>query len=117
MPDFGKRQAKAEDDWETGLTGLMSLFPKGTHFHVHCTLSQTKTPRDTQASPGAVLPSSPPPIETYVIGFSADKTNALGLQSFASVALLVYVDGAYRFVGDQDGPFWSARPEQDNDKP
>jgi hypothetical protein len=117
VQELGKRQAEAEDDWETGLTALMSLFPKGTQFHVHCTPSQTKSPRETQTSDGIVLPSSPPPIETYLLEFSANKTNALGIQSFASVALLVYTNGAYRFVGDENGAFWSAPSKHGNNGP
>jgi len=117
VQELGKRQAEAEDNWETGITALMSLFPKGTQFRVRCTPSQTKSPQETQTSTGTVLPSSPPPVETYLIEFSANKTNVLGVKSFASVALLVYSDGAYRFVGDEDGSFWSAPPKQGNKKP
>ncbi len=117
LQELGKRQAEAENDWETGLTALMSLFPKGTKFHVHCTPSETKSSQDKQTSEGIVLPSSPPPIETFVLEFSANKTNAFGLQSFASVATLVYFNGAYRFVGDENGPFWSTPSKEGNKKP
>ena len=107
--ELANRQAKAEDDWEAGLTALMSLYPKGTQFRVRCTPGQTPSPRETQT--GSILPTSPPPMETYVLEFSANKTSALGLQRFASVAILVFYDGAYRFLGNQDGPFWSAPPK------
>ena len=110
--ELAKRQATAEDDWETGLTALMRLYPKGTQFHVRCTPNQTPSPREIPAAVGSILPTSPPPIETYLLEFSANKTSALGLQRFASVAVLVFYDGAYRFVGDEDGPFWSAPPKR-----
>jgi hypothetical protein len=112
VQELAKRQAEAEDDWETGLTALMSLYPKGTQFHVRCTPNPAPSPRETQAAAGSILPTSPPPIETYLLEFSANKTSALGLQRFASVAVLIFYDGAYRFVGDEDGPFWSTPPKQ-----
>jgi len=115
VQELAKRQANAEDDWETGLTALMSLYPKGTQFHVRCTPGQTPSPRETQT--GAILPTSQPPMETYFLEFSANKTSALGLQRFASVAVLVFYDGAYRFLGDEGGPFWSAPPKPPKQKP
>ena len=117
VQELAKRQAEAEDDWETGLTALMSLYPKGTQFHVRCTPDQTPSPRETQTAANSTLPTSPPPLETYLLEFSANKASALGLQRFASVAVLVFYDGAYRFIGDEDGPFWSTPPKQHKKEP
>jgi len=117
VQELAKRQAAAEDDWETGLTALMSLYPKSTQFHVRCRPDQTPSPRESQIAAGSILPTSPLPVETYLLEFSANKPSALGLQRFGSVAVLVFYDGAYRFVGDEDGPFWSAPPKERKKEP
>lgn len=116
VQELAKRQAKAEDDWETGLTALMSFFPNGTRFRVRCSRDRSPTHKEAKALPGSILPVSPPPIEEYFLQFSADKASAFGARQFASVALLVYYEGAYRFVGDEDGPFWLAPPKQKSTK-
>lgn len=113
---LAKQQAKAVNDWETDLTALMEFFPKGTRFRIHCTREQSATPKKTQPTKGSILPVSPPPIETYMLAFSANKSSAFGARQFASVAVVVYYDGAYRFVGDESGPFWLAPPKEGDAK-
>lgn len=116
VQELAKRQAKAEDDWETGLTALMSFFPSGTRFRVRCTRDRSPTRREAKPLPGSILPVSAPPIEKYFLQFSAEKASAFGSRQFISVALVVYYEGAYRFVGDEDGPFWLAPPKQKSTK-
>lgn len=82
------------------------LWPPGTHFKVHC---KAHLPSDPGFPPrqNAYQPKQPIPIEQFEVAFEADKVGARGARSASTLVNMVWVDGAYRYVGGVSYPFWS----------
>jgi len=89
------------DGDRTSTAMLLRRFLKGPHYTVHCEPSRDAT---TTVKPraDAVSPLTEVPIEKYTVKFSGDNGH-----SMEHLANLVYVDGAFRYVGKGSYPFWA----------
>jgi len=92
---------------QRSLVTLMNLWPKGTHFRVHCGKYRPKSPTKLQPRPDAPTPILEVPLEQLEIKVTADNMGKLGGRSFSFVMNLVDADGAYRYMGKGAYPFWS----------
>jgi hypothetical protein len=82
------------------------LWPSGTHFKVHCKAHPPSAPGFPPRQ-DAYQPKQPIPIEQFDVEFEANKLGAGGGRSVSSLVNMVWVDGAYRYVGGGVYPFWS----------
>jgi hypothetical protein len=91
------------------------IWPAGTHFKVHCKAHSPSAPGFPPRQ-NAYQPKQPVPIEQFDVEFEADQIGAGGGRSASSLVNMVWVDGAYRYVGGGAYPFWStpdrAQPKQ-----
>lgn len=88
------------------LTIMTKLWPAGTHFKVHCKAGRPSTPK-FQPRPDAYVPKNAIPVEQFDVEFDADKTSTPGGHSMSFLVNMVWIDGAYRYVGRGAYPFWS----------
>ena len=90
------------------------LWPAGTHFKVHC---KPRTPSDPGFPPrqNSYQPKQPIPIEQFEVEFEADKMGEGGGRSMSYVVNMVWLTGAYRYLGKGAYPFWSM-PERPQTK-
>ncbi|HMI52830.1 MAG TPA: hypothetical protein VK525_15065 [Candidatus Saccharimonadales bacterium] len=103
---------KAEVAKEKLISTFMTKFwPSGTHFKVHC-----KPHRPSSAKfpprPDAYEPKKEISIERFEVEFKSDKPSLSHEHSYSmSFSVnVVWVDGAYRYLGGGAYPFW-AMPE------
>jgi hypothetical protein len=82
------------------------IWPPGTHFQVHCKAHPPSAPGFPPRQ-NAYQPKQPIPIEQFEVEFEADKQGARGGRAMSSLVNMVWVDGAYRYVGGGACPFWS----------
>jgi hypothetical protein len=80
---------------------LLRRFLKGSSYSVHCELNGSDA---TTIKPraDAILPLTQVPTERYNVKFSAEDGH-----SMEQLVNLVYVDGAFRYLGKGFYPFWS----------
>jgi hypothetical protein len=111
--EIGQVQALVDDyeakiaAWQKSeVTIKLKLWPAGTHFKLHC---KAHLPSDPGFPPrqNAYQPKQPIPIEQFEVRFEADKVGASGGTAISSLVSMVWVDGAYRYVGGGAYPFWS----------
>ena len=110
VDDYGAKIAA----WQkSDLTIMTKAWPPGTHFKVHCK-THPPSPPGFPPRENAYQPKRPIPIEQFVVEFEADKLGERGGRSVSSLVNMVWVDGAYRYVGGGAYPFWSMpdRPPQ-----
>jgi len=111
------------DDYETKIAAwqksevkiVTELWPAGTYFKVRC---KPHPPSDPGFPPrqDAYQPKQPIPIEQFDVEFEADQIGARGGRSVSYLVNMVWLAGAYRYVGEGAYPFWSmpdrAHPKQ-----
>jgi len=99
-------EAKIAAWQKSEFTVLTKIWPPGTHFKVHC---KTHPPSAAGFPPrqNAYQPNKPIPIEQFEVEFEADKIGERGGRSLSSLVNMVWIDGAYRYVGGGAYPFWS----------
>lgn len=103
--------------YQHSLPTIMSRWPKGTRFRVDCERrTSSGTTYKVTPRPDAPVPVSEIPVQQYEVTFSADKLEPRGGRSFSQLINLVYVDGAFRFLGLGAYPFWSM-PETPANRP
>ena len=88
------------------LTIMKSFWPSGTHFEVHCE-SHPITPPSFPPRENAYQPNKPVPIVQFDVTLVADRVGTLGGNTASSLINVVWLDGAYRFLGKGAYPFWS----------
>ena len=101
---------KAEVVKEKALFSFMTTFwPSGTHFKVHCK-PHRPSPARFPPRQNAYEPKKPVLIEQFNVEFEANKPSIKGGSSMSFLVNTVWIDGAYRLVGEGTYPFW-AMPE------
>jgi hypothetical protein len=88
--------------YEKSILTIMTLFPKGSHFTAHCRAPKRTSSVKFAPRTDAMMPLVEVPVEQFEIEYVSDRG-----QKFSELANLVYVDGAYRYVGKGAYPFWS----------
>jgi hypothetical protein len=99
-------EAKIAAWQKSEVTIKTKLWPSGTQFKVHCKAHPPTAPGFPPRQ-NAFQPKQPIPIEQFDVEFEADKLGARGGRSVSSLVNMVWVDGAYRYVGGGAYPFWS----------
>jgi hypothetical protein len=89
------------DGYRTSTAMLLRKFLKGPHYSVHCEPNRDAATK-VQPRADAILPVTQVPIEKYNVKFSGD-----GGHSMEHLVNVVYVEGAFRYMGRGSYPFWS----------
>jgi hypothetical protein len=96
-------------EYQKSLPTIMSRWRKGTHFRVKCEPYNRKIDSNSRPAPepDGRFPRTDIPVQKYEVTFIADTREPKGGNSMSGLINVVYVDGAYRFVGGGIYPFWS----------
>jgi hypothetical protein len=104
------RESESElNAYEQVLLRWMAAVPAGTRFRVRCKPPHADPNTRISPRPDATLPSVQIPVEQFVTEF--DPIPKMKQGKFSLLVNYVYVDGAFRYVGKDAYPFWSA-PEE-----
>jgi hypothetical protein len=102
-------QAKTTAHKKGFLTITTKVLHTSSRFHAHCTLANGGPHTTIQPRADAPKPTREVPVEQFRIEFTSDDG-----KKFSELANFVYVDGAYRYLGNGAYPFWSMpeRPQK-----
>jgi len=107
-------QAEIAKEQKSRFTVMTKHWPSGTHFKVHCKRYPPSL-AGFQPRQNAYKPKTPIPVEQFEVKFEADKPGTKGGRSISFIVNMVWVEGAYRYVGGGAYPFWSM-PENPADR-
>ena len=88
-------------------TSAMDLLMAGTVIEAHCSRHESR-PSDTKPRADAVSPIRNVPVEQFRVEFQGKRAGDNRVRSLSMLIDVVYVDGAFRFLGKGALPFWSA---------
>jgi hypothetical protein len=90
------------DTYRKSLINVMRIWGSAKRFHAHCKPTSRTSRADLQPRTDAVRPSQEVPTEQFELEFVSDDG-----KRFSELCNFVYVNGAYRYVGNGAYPFWS----------
>ena len=100
------RDNEAElSSYEPVLLRGLGAVPAGTRFRVRCKPPHADPTARMAPRRDAMVPSVPIPVEQFVTEFT--PLPKLHYGQFSMLVNYVYVDGAFRYLGKGDYPFWS----------
>jgi hypothetical protein len=94
--------AKVEQE-KHSLRKVMGIVGRGERFHANCKPHAEDKDSSVKPRENAANPIKPVPIEQFNIKMQSAQSG----KWFSSLGNFVYVDGAYRFLGNGTYPFWS----------
>jgi len=104
-------QTKADAYKRSFVNITTKVLHTSSRFHAHCTPPDPNHQTKVQPRPDAPKPTRDVPVEQFHIEFRSDDG-----KKFSQRANFVYVDGAFRYLGNGAYPFWSM-PERPKKTP
>jgi hypothetical protein len=89
------------DGYRTSTAMLLRRFMRGPHYSVHCEPNRNDA-TNVKPRAEATLPLTQVPIEKYNVKFSGEDGHRR-----EHLVNLVFVDGAFHYMGKRSYPFWS----------
>jgi hypothetical protein len=97
---------------EKALARMMNIIKRGARFRARCKPHANAETGAIKERQNSVHPLKTVPVEQFDIEFQVDDSGS----RFSFLVNLVYADGAYRYVGKGEFPFWSMPDANDPDK-
>ena len=95
--------------------GFITIATKVLHttskFHAHCSLTHSNGKAKFQPRADAIQSTRDVPIEQFAVEFKSDDG-----KKFSDLENFVYIDGAFRYLGNGAYPFWAQPPYPTNKK-